>query len=42
LDPYQLTDEAILDIDAIWLYLVEKEGVKTADGILIGSKVSIG
>ncbi len=26
LDPFQLTENAILDIDAIWLYLLEKEG----------------
>jgi len=34
LDPYQLTEDAILDIDAIWLYLLEREGVKTADRIV--------
>jgi plasmid stabilization system protein ParE len=34
LDPFQLTDDAILDIDAIWLYLLDKEGVETADRIV--------
>jgi plasmid stabilization system protein ParE len=34
LDPFRLTDEAILDIDAIWLYLLDKEGVETADRIV--------
>jgi hypothetical protein len=29
LDPFQLED-AVLDIDAIWLYLLEKEGAETA------------
>jgi antitoxin ParD1/3/4/toxin ParE1/3/4 len=34
LDPFQLTQDAILDIDAIWLYLLEKEGMETADRIV--------
>ena len=33
MDSYQLTEDAILDIDAIWLYLLEKEGEETADRI---------
>jgi plasmid stabilization system protein ParE len=31
LDPFQLTEDAIFDIDAIWLYLQQKEGTETAD-----------
>jgi antitoxin ParD1/3/4/toxin ParE1/3/4 len=34
LDPFQLTENAILDIDAIWLYLLEKEDMETADRIV--------
>jgi plasmid stabilization system protein ParE len=34
LDPFQLTQDAILDIDGIWLYLREKEGMETADRIV--------
>jgi plasmid stabilization system protein ParE len=34
LDPFRLTDDAVLDIDAIWLYLLDKEGVETADRIV--------
>jgi plasmid stabilization system protein ParE len=34
LDPFQLTQNAISEIDAIWLYLLEKEGVETADRIV--------
>ena len=34
MDSFQLTEDAILDIDAIWLYLLEKEGVETADRIV--------
>ena len=34
MDPFQLTQDAILDIDAIWLYLLEKEGMETADRIV--------
>jgi plasmid stabilization system protein ParE len=37
LDPFRLTDAAILDIDAIWLYLLEKEGVEPADPIVTDS-----
>ena len=33
MDPFQLTEDAILDINAIWLYLLEKEGLVTADRI---------
>lgn len=32
--PLWLTEDAILDIDAIWLYLLQKEGVDTADRIV--------
>lgn len=34
MDPFRLTDDAVLDIDAIWLYLLDKEGVETADRIV--------
>ena len=34
MDPFRLTPDAVLDIDAIWLYLLEKEGVETADRIV--------
>jgi len=34
LDPFRLTEDAVVDIDAIWLYLLEKEGVETADRIV--------
>jgi len=34
LDPFQLTEDAILDIDAIWLYLLQREGLETADRIV--------
>lgn len=34
MDPFRLTEDAILDLDAIWLYLDEKEGVETADRIV--------
>jgi toxin ParE1/3/4 len=34
LDPFQLTRDAIFDIDAIWLYLLEREGAETADRIV--------
>ena len=34
MDPFQLTEDAILDIDAIWLYLLEREGLETADRII--------
>ena len=34
MDPFQLTEDAIFDIDAIWLYLLEKEGVETGDRIV--------
>jgi len=31
LDPLQLTQYAIFDIDTVWLYFLEKERVETAD-----------
>jgi plasmid stabilization system protein ParE len=34
LDQFQLAEDAIFDIDAIWLYLLEKEGMETADRIV--------
>ena len=34
MDPFQLAEDAIFDIDAIWLYLLEKEGVETADRVV--------
>lgn len=34
MDSFQLADDAILDIDGIWLYLLEKEGVETADRVV--------
>ena len=34
LDLFQLTEEAIFDIDAIWLYLLGREGLETADRIV--------
>lgn len=34
MDPLQLTEDAIVDIDAIWLFLLEKDGVGTADRIV--------
>ncbi len=34
MDPFQLTDDAILDIDAVWLYFLGREGVETADRIV--------
>jgi plasmid stabilization system protein ParE len=34
LDPFQLTEDAIRDIDAIWLYLLDAEGVQAADRIV--------
>ena len=34
MDPFQLAEDAILDIDAIWLYLLEREGLETADRIV--------
>jgi plasmid stabilization system protein ParE len=36
LEPFQLTEDAIFDIDAIWLYLLEREGVEAADRIVTG------
>ena len=34
MDPFQLAEDAILDIDAIWLYLLESNSVETADRIV--------
>jgi plasmid stabilization system protein ParE len=34
LDPFQLTENAILDIDGIWLYLLERETLGQADRIV--------
>jgi len=34
LEPFQLAEDAILDIDEIWLYLLEREGLETADRIV--------
>ncbi len=34
MDPFQLSEDAILDSDAIWLYLFRKEGLETADRIV--------
>lgn len=34
MEPFQLAEDAILDIDAIWLYLLEREGLQTADRIV--------
>jgi plasmid stabilization system protein ParE len=34
LDPFRLTEEAIFDIDAIWLYFLERENLETADRIV--------
>jgi len=35
LEPFQLAEDAILDIDAIWLFLLEREGLETADRIVL-------
>jgi antitoxin ParD1/3/4/toxin ParE1/3/4 len=34
LEPFQLAEDAIVDIDAIWLYLLEREDLETADRIV--------
>lgn len=31
---FQIAEDAILDMDAIWLYLLEREGLETADRIV--------
>ena len=31
MDSFHLTEDAIFDLDAIWLYLLEREGLETAD-----------
>ena len=33
-DRFQLTEDAIVDIDGIWLYLLQEAGVETADRII--------
>ena len=33
-EPFRVSEQAIGDIDAIWLYLLEREGVETADKIV--------
>ncbi len=37
MDSFQLTEDAILDIDAIWLYLLERSCLETADRIVTES-----
>lgn len=34
MDPFQLSEDVILDIDAVWLYLLEKDSVAAADRIV--------
>jgi plasmid stabilization system protein ParE len=34
LEPFQLTGDAIRDIDAIWLHLLETAGIETAGRIV--------
>ena len=34
MDPFRLAEDAILDIDAIWLFPLEREGLETADRIV--------
>ena len=34
MDSFRLTDDAVLDIDAIWLYLLERAGLETADRVV--------
>lgn len=34
MDEFQLTEDAVLDIDAIWLYLLHKETEQIADRIV--------
>ena len=34
MDLFQLTEDAILDIDAIWLYLLNKESLEAAERIV--------
>ena len=34
MEAFQLTEDAILDIDAIWLYLLERESLEMADQIV--------
>ena len=34
MDPFQLTEDAIFDIHAIWLYLLQRESLETADRVV--------
>lgn len=34
MDAFQLAEDAVLDIDAIWLFLLERTGLETADRIV--------
>ena len=34
MDPFQLTEDAVLDIHSIWLYLQEKNGLEFADRVV--------
>ena len=34
MDPFQLSESAVIDIDGVWLYLLEKAGLATADRIV--------
>ena len=34
MDPFEITEDAVIDLDAIWLYLLQKEDLETADRIL--------
>lgn len=34
-DPFQLTDNAVLDIDGIWAFLLERDSLETADRIVL-------
>ncbi len=34
MDPFHLSEDAILDIDAVWLYLLERESLEMADQVV--------
>ena len=34
MDPFQLAGETVLDIDSIWRFLLDREGLETADRIV--------
>lgn len=34
MDPFQLSEDAILDVDAIWLFLLNRESLETADRVV--------